>query len=308
MVKDGEHGDKAGRERFIYDRDASGKLTLEAKYELERLDKEVVRREYKESKADRDAFEETYVNLDPEYVFKRKPPQRLKWLEKAFKALLDNSIKANAIYDMVSHAKFLDGVNDGVGQAIFQVLEKNLGFFTPRQQKYFQSPRFLLYKKHAVMTVMESDEDAEEFKPAPRPLKDEQKSVWALRQEREQQRKREMDEETRAERKRQRDREARGGVSRSRSRSRASSASSSSAPPPPPDDSSSAPVPPPPRVRPNDAPKYGPGGRPKIERRIDAADGNMYTLADFILEYGGTEEEPPHQWVKSKNTAFMYNE
>eukprot|EP00928_Gymnodinium_smaydae_P058549 TRINITY_DN4173_c2_g4_i1.p1 TRINITY_DN4173_c2_g4~~TRINITY_DN4173_c2_g4_i1.p1 ORF type:complete len:317 (+),score=39.47 TRINITY_DN4173_c2_g4_i1:48-998(+) len=34
-----------------------------------------------------------------------------------------------------------------------------------------------------------------------------------------------------------------------------------------------------------------------LEWRIDAADGCAYTLQDFILEYGGTDDTPPQQWL-----------
>ena len=34
-----------------------------------------------------------------------------------------------------------------------------------------------------------------------------------------------------------------------------------------------------------------------MELRIDPADGGAYTLADFLAEYGGSEEDPPEQWT-----------
>ena len=64
----GKEGGEKERTKTVYERDSAGKLTLEAKFSLEKLDKEVVRREHKESKALRDAYEETFVNLDPEYA------------------------------------------------------------------------------------------------------------------------------------------------------------------------------------------------------------------------------------------------
>jgi len=44
----------------------------------------------------------------------------------------------------------------------------------------------------------------------------------------------------------------------------------------------------------------------KIERRVDSADGQMYTLADFIDAYGGTEEKPPREWTRAVYTAFWF--
>eukprot|EP00929_Paragymnodinium_shiwhaense_P020496 TRINITY_DN13649_c0_g1_i2.p1 TRINITY_DN13649_c0_g1~~TRINITY_DN13649_c0_g1_i2.p1 ORF type:complete len:224 (-),score=61.31 TRINITY_DN13649_c0_g1_i2:365-1036(-) len=36
------------------------------------------------------------------------------------------------------------------------------------------------------------------------------------------------------------------------------------------------------------------------EWRIDEADGCAYILDDFLVEYGGTREEPPEEWKKSR--------
>lgn len=301
----GKEGSEKERTKTVYERDSAGKLTLEAKFSLEKLDKEVVRREHKESKALRDAYEETFVNLDPEYVFKRKPPQRLKWLEKAFNALLEGRLKSNLVYDLISHGKFLEGVNQSVGDAIFKLVDRNLGFFTPKQQKYFSSPRFVLYKKHAVMDILDSDEEVPVFKPAERPMKDEDKPEWKLKIERQEAQVREEEEAKREERRKQKDREAEG---RSRSRSRSSGASSRVAQRQPTDEEKDddddekeekkeAPIP---TVRPD--------GKPKVERRIDPQDGNMYSLAEFMAEYGGTVEDPPVQWVRNKHSAFLFNE
>eukprot|EP00811_Abedinium_folium_P011447 NODE_205_length_3401_cov_6.181124.p1 GENE.NODE_205_length_3401_cov_6.181124~~NODE_205_length_3401_cov_6.181124.p1 ORF type:complete len:857 (-),score=190.47 NODE_205_length_3401_cov_6.181124:831-3320(-) len=40
-----------------------------------------------------------------------------------------------------------------------------------------------------------------------------------------------------------------------------------------------------------------------VERRIDQADGNAYTLEDFAMQYGGSTSNPPAEWLASKPTA-----
>eukprot|EP00439_Symbiodinium_sp_Y106_P059546 s3384_g8.t1 len=45
-----------------------------------------------------------------------------------------------------------------------------------------------------------------------------------------------------------------------------------------------------------------------IERRIDPADGQAYTLEEFITEYGGSGDKPPVEWENSKHTSFIYKE
>jgi len=314
-------------ERLIYERDGAGKLTSEAKYELERLNKEVVRREYKESRTDRENFDEAFVNLDPNYVFKRKPAQKLKWLEKVFGALLDNRIKPNPVYDIISHSKFIEGISGSLGESVYSLIEKNLGFFTEKQQRYFASPRFELHKKHAVMTILDSDDEDAGFKVASRPVRDEDKPSWLLRKEvgeREEREKLEEEREAKIEAareiKRKREEEElremkKNRTSPTRSRSRSSARSESSSP-------SRAR-----KKRSDDKEKEGsshngataaltrfgpctvrPDGKPKIERRIDPADGTMYTLEEFCQEYGGDLENPPQQWKDNSHTSFLYNE
>lgn len=297
-------------ERIIYDRDGAGKLTSEAKYELERLNKEVVCREYKESRRDKDEFEEKYVNMDPEYVFKRKPVQRLKWLEKAFEALLNSRIKPNGVYDIISHNRFVDGVNDSMGRPMYQLVDKNAGFFTERQQRFLASNRFILFKKYSVMTILDSDEEDAAFQAKKRPLKDSEKTEAQKAKEAieraERERLADALEEKQDEKKRRRleeEKAAKEARSESESRSRSHS--------PPAQSSSDAESDDELKKKKNEAnhiSRIRPDGKPRVERRIDPADGAMYSLEEFIAEYGGSDINPPLQWMQNIHTAFFYNE
>ncbi|CAE7267511.1 unnamed protein product [Symbiodinium necroappetens] len=42
-----------------------------------------------------------------------------------------------------------------------------------------------------------------------------------------------------------------------------------------------------------------------IERRIDPADGQAYSLEEFITEYGGSGDKPPVEWENSKHTSML---
>jgi hypothetical protein len=39
----------------------------------------------------------------------------------------------------------------------------------------------------------------------------------------------------------------------------------------------------------------------ELEQRVDATDGNMYTLDSFVSVYGGTRAKPPLQWMQSSH-------
>lgn len=43
-----------------------------------------------------------------------------------------------------------------------------------------------------------------------------------------------------------------------------------------------------------------------IERRLDPADQNMYTIDEFCAEYGGSAAEPPEQWKEAASTRFIF--
>jgi len=301
-------------ERVIYERDGTGKLTTEAKFEVERLSKEVVFREHKLTKAEKEEYEEFYVNLDPDYVYKRKGPQKLKWIEKAFKALLKaNSVKSNSIYDIISNSKFIENIPDAQGRAIYELIYKNSGFFTEKQQKFLASPRFQLFNKHAVMTVLDSDEEDAGFAPKKRPLRDEEKTQAQLDAEAKERDRlndieMEMEEQREAKRRKRLDEEQEEINKRSVSRSRSRSYS-----PPPKSESES-------ESEEKKTKKHvlttilgrrfdiKPDGKPKVERRMDPTDGQMYSLAEYVAEYGGTELDPPQQWSANIASAFFFNE
>lgn len=43
-----------------------------------------------------------------------------------------------------------------------------------------------------------------------------------------------------------------------------------------------------------------------VERRVDPKDGQAYTLAEFIQEYGGSNDKPPTEWENSRHTSFIF--
>mmetsp|Transcript_95803 Transcript_95803/g.268201 ORF Transcript_95803/g.268201 Transcript_95803/m.268201 type:complete len:435 (+) Transcript_95803:2-1306(+) len=43
-----------------------------------------------------------------------------------------------------------------------------------------------------------------------------------------------------------------------------------------------------------------------IERRVDPADGQAYTLEEFITEYGGRGDKPPVEWDNAHHTSFIF--
>ena len=58
---------------WFTDRDSSGKLTEDAKFEIEKLKPEGVRREHYVSKEAKKKQEEAYVSLDSQEILKKKP-------------------------------------------------------------------------------------------------------------------------------------------------------------------------------------------------------------------------------------------
>jgi len=45
-----------------------------------------------------------------------------------------------------------------------------------------------------------------------------------------------------------------------------------------------------------------------IERRVDPADGQAYTLEEFVEQYGGRLDKPPVEWENARHSAFIFKE
>lgn len=43
-----------------------------------------------------------------------------------------------------------------------------------------------------------------------------------------------------------------------------------------------------------------------VERRVDPSDGQAYTIAEFIQEYGGSGDKPPVEWENARHTSFVF--
>merc|ERR1719221_1683685 len=46
--------------------------------------------------------------------------------------------------------------------------------------------------------------------------------------------------------------------------------------------------------------------RKGIERRVDPADQEAYTLDEFVEQYGGSNDRPPVEWINSAHTSFIF--
>mmetsp|Transcript_82149 Transcript_82149/g.129391 ORF Transcript_82149/g.129391 Transcript_82149/m.129391 type:complete len:244 (+) Transcript_82149:72-803(+) len=45
-----------------------------------------------------------------------------------------------------------------------------------------------------------------------------------------------------------------------------------------------------------------------VERRIDKADGQAYSLPEFVEQYGGSVDAPPQEWHLARATSFIFKE
>lgn len=216
------------------------------------------RRVHKVSKEEVAKQKEEYITLAWDDVFPKKPRDRLRWLYKAFKAAKEKKIKAQPLFDIVAHRKFLEGLTGETATDTLNLIRGNLSIFSAKQQKQLTSDNFELYRKYAPVNVLDSDEDEDDAPPLPPPP--------------------EVIIEDKKTRKR----------NKGKAKESVEDESWGS------DDDT--------ETKKHRILSKG------VERRIDPADGQAYTLEEFIQVYGGTEDRPPDLWVNQRSTSFIFKE
>lgn len=93
----------------------------------------------------------------------------MKWLNEVFKSMKEGGLNlasrknANAIYEIIAAPAFCGEGNwhhSQTGKA-FDLITANRYHFSEKQNKYLNSDRFPFYKKHAVIEILTSDDEAE---------------------------------------------------------------------------------------------------------------------------------------------------
>jgi len=101
------------------------------------------KRKHKPTKAEkdekRDKEEADSFPMGAVQVFAKKPEGRLKWLHKALIHIGKGSVKATAVYNMVTHPKFLPGVGAYTTKQMSSMLLGNLHLFSQKQKRFLQS-------------------------------------------------------------------------------------------------------------------------------------------------------------------------
>lgn len=216
------------------------------------------RRQHKVSKEDIQKAKDEYVSLEWDAVFPKKPKERLRWLYKAFIAAKEGRVKAQPLFDIVAHRKFIEGLKGSIATDTLNLIRGNLHLFTAKQRKQLTSDNFELFRKYAPINVLDSDDDETDAPPLPPPpeVVVEAKAKKGKNAEHEK-RKLEREEE---------EEDSNDDMETKRQKLLSKG----------------------------------------VERRVDAADGQAYTLEEFIAEYGGTGSRPPQEWVSARHTSFMF--
>eukprot|EP00747_Dinoflagellata_sp_TGD_P165969 gnl/TRDRNA2_/TRDRNA2_188067_c0_seq1.p2 gnl/TRDRNA2_/TRDRNA2_188067_c0~~gnl/TRDRNA2_/TRDRNA2_188067_c0_seq1.p2 ORF type:complete len:258 (+),score=93.47 gnl/TRDRNA2_/TRDRNA2_188067_c0_seq1:99-872(+) len=125
------------------------------------------RRKHKVNKEDQQKKEEEHVSLEWDDIFPKKPMDKLRWLDKAFKAAQAKRIKAAPVFDIIAHRKFVEGLKGAIATDTLNLIRGNLNLFSGKQQKQLTSNNFELFKKYAPIAVLDSDDDEDVPLPPP---------------------------------------------------------------------------------------------------------------------------------------------
>lgn len=156
------------------------------------------RRVHKVSKEEVTKAKDEFVSLNWDDIFPKKPRDRLRWLYKAFVGAKEGRVKANPLFDIIVHRKFLEGLSGNVATDVLNLIRGNLDTFSAKQQKQLTSDNFELFRKYAPIAVLDSDDDeadAPALPPPPKVVIEEKSKKGKKGAAEEERRKREREEE-----------------------------------------------------------------------------------------------------------------
>lgn len=115
----------------------------------------ISRRQHRQTRVEKEDVKEREeaesLPLELKDVIGKRPDQRLKWLQRALLLAGKKRVSLAAIYDIVQHKKFVEGISHGVGKSMRLLLLSNLHLFSQKQQRALQSDasRFSSYADEA---------------------------------------------------------------------------------------------------------------------------------------------------------------
>jgi len=103
----------------------------------------ICRRQHRQTRVEKENEKEReeaeHFQLDLKEVILKRPENRLKWLHRALALAGKKRVQFAAIYDIVQHRKFVDGISQGLGRQMRTLLLANLHLFSQKQQRALQS-------------------------------------------------------------------------------------------------------------------------------------------------------------------------
>merc|ERR1719379_1516056 len=94
-----------------------------------KIESEVVRRQRKVTKAEETKEKEEFVSLDWDDIFPKKPKDKLKWLDKALRGAKGGRVKSGAVFNIVVHKKFLEGLEGHIASDCLNLLRTHMDVF-----------------------------------------------------------------------------------------------------------------------------------------------------------------------------------
>merc|ERR1712070_247452 len=77
--------------------------------------------------------------MDLKSIIALQPELRLKWLTKACRLAVDGEVQSKHLYDIASSRKFVNGIQDKIGQKMMKTIHANLGLFSEKQQRFLST-------------------------------------------------------------------------------------------------------------------------------------------------------------------------
>lgn len=98
------------------------------------------------------------VSCDLKTTLKLSADAKAEWVPKALKAIQTHKVKAQDVYDIVTHPRFTSGVGNRAGQSILRSVTENILVFSDKQREAFSKSK--LFQEFAVQSQLQKRADS----------------------------------------------------------------------------------------------------------------------------------------------------
>lgn len=122
------------------------------------------RRQHNTRKSSDHPAEDAPVVCDLKNTLKLSADAKVEWLEKVLKSISKGQAKAQEVYDIVAHPRFVSGISERAGQKILRMVTDSILVFSEKQRDAFSKSK--LFREFAMQQTQQRRADSSDEEPA----------------------------------------------------------------------------------------------------------------------------------------------